>query len=234
VFIRRIPGWQVGPTIEVRGEAVFPGFYPIVKDSTTLKMILVEAGGFTKEALIGEAKLIRKREAQVEDKEFDRLKAMTRDDMSKLEYEYFVMKQNTLDIQEIVVDFNKLMNRGDRSQDVLLQDGDVIYVPQTPKVVMVSGRVGKPGGVVYKENADLKYYISQAGDYAWDADGRRTKVIKVTGEILDDEDVGRFVPGDRVWVPRRSEHDYWQIFRDVMMVAGQIATMYLVIHTVVQ
>jgi hypothetical protein len=32
-------------------------------------------------------------------------------------------------------------------------------------------------------------------------------------------------------VPRKADHDYWQIFRDVMLVAGQVATMYLVIHT---
>ncbi len=231
VFIRRIPGWRVGPKVEVRGEVQFPGFYPIVKDSTTLKMVLTLAGGFTREALIGEAKLLRKREAVVEDKEFDRLKTMTRDDMSKLEYEYFVMKQNSADVQEVVVDFDKLMNQSDRSQDVQLQDDDVIYIPQTPKVVLISGRVGKPGGVVYKENEKMSYYIEQAGGYTWDADGRRTKVIKVTGEILDDEDVDRFVPGDRVWVPRKADHDYWQIFRDVMLVAGQVATMYLVIHT---
>ena len=55
--------------------------------------------------------------------------------------------------------------------------------------------MGKPGGVVFKENEKLSYYIDLAGGYTWDADGRRTKVIKVTGEILDDEDVDRFVPG---------------------------------------
>ncbi len=231
LFVRRIPGWRVGQNVELRGEIKFPGLYPIVKDSSTLRMLLTEAGGFTNEALVGEAKLIRKREAVVEDKEFLRLKNMARDEMSKLEYEYFVMKQNNADIQEIVVDFNRLMLQNDRSQDVFLEDGDLIYVPQTPKVVMISGRVSKPGGVVFQPNANLEHYIRQAGGYTWDADGRRTKVIKVTGEICDDEEVHTFVPGDRIWVPRKADHNYWQIFRDVMLVAGQIATMYLVIHT---
>lgn len=231
LFVRRIPGWRVGQNVELRGEVKFPGLYPIVKDSSTLKMLLTEAGGFTDEALVGEAKLIRKREAVVEDKEFLRLKNMARDEMSKLEYEYFVMKQNNADIQEIVVDFHRLMFENDRSQDVFLEDGDLIYIPQTPKVVMISGRVSKPGGVVFQPNANLEHYIRQAGGYTWDADSRRTKVIKVTGEICDDEEVHTFVPGDRIWVPRKADHNYWQIFRDIMLVAGQIATMYLVIHT---
>lgn len=231
VFIRRVPEWEVGPTVELRGEAKFPGMYAIVKDSTTLYMVLMRAGGFTKNALIGEAKLIRRRELPVEDKEFERLKSMTRDQMSELEYEYLVMKQNSANVNEIVVDFDKLLNRGDRTQDVKLLDGDVIVIPETPRVVLVTGCVGKPGGVVYRAGAELAYYIAQAGGYSWDADGRRTKVIKVTGEIKDDEDVNAFSPGDRIWVPRQAEHDYWQIFRDIMMVAGQVATMYLVIHT---
>jgi protein involved in polysaccharide export with SLBB domain len=231
VFIRREPDWEVGPTVEIRGQVKFPGMYAMIKDSTTLYMVLQRAGGFTQNALIGEAKLIRRRELPVEDKEFERLKSMTRDQMSELEYEYLVMKQNSANVNEIVVDFDKLVNKGDRTQDVKLMDGDVIVIPETPRVVLVTGCVGKPGGVVYREGAEMSYYISQAGGYSWDADGRRAKVIKVTGEIKDDEDVDNFLPGDRIWVPRQAEHDYWQIFRDIMMVAGQVATMYLVIHT---
>jgi protein involved in polysaccharide export with SLBB domain len=231
VFVRRIPDWQLGLLAEVRGEARFPGFYPIVKDSTWLSDVLQQAGGFTKDALLSEAKLIRHREPVLQDKEFERLKALTRDEMSDLEYEYFVMKQNSADVSEINVDFAKLVTRGDKSQDVILEDGDVITIPKSPRVVLVTGRVGKPGGVLYNSKADVGYYIAQAGGYSWDADRSRTKVIKVTGEIRDDEDIKSFSPGDRIWVPRKPDRDYWQIFRDTIMVAGQVATIYLVIHT---
>ncbi len=231
VFVRRIPDWQVGLIVEVRGEVKFPGNYPIVKDSTKLSDVLRQAGGFTPEALIGEAKLIRRREPVLEDKEFERLKSLTKDEMSNLEYEYFVMKQNTADVSEVNVDFYRLMVQGDKSEDVVLEDGDIIHIPRSPRVVMVSGRVAKPGGVLYEANASLKYYITKAGGYSWDADGDRTKVIKVTGEIIDDEDVQTFSPGDRIWVPRKPDRNYWQIFRDTILVAGQVATIYLVIRT---
>ena len=42
-------------------------------------------------------------------KEFERLKEMSRDQMSNLEYDYMVMKENTSDIGQIVVDFYKLV-----------------------------------------------------------------------------------------------------------------------------
>jgi len=230
VFIRRIPEWKVGPMVEVRGEVIFPGFYSIIEDTTLLSQILGKCGGFTQDALISEAKLIRRSEVLPEDKEFERLKEMGRDEMSRLEYEYLVMKQNSSGVNEIVVDFYKLAVKKDSRQDVALRDGDMIVVPRTPRVVMVTGRVARPGGILYQSGANLKYYINQAGGYSWDADARRTKVIQSNGAIEDDEDVDTFVAGDRIWVPRKQDHNYWQIFRDTIMVVGQIAAIFLVIQ----
>jgi protein involved in polysaccharide export with SLBB domain len=233
VFIRRIPEWQVGPAVTLRGEFTFPGVYAIVKDSTTLSDIVHQSGGLTPDAYVREAKLIRMSEPLIEDKEFERLKTMARDEMSNLEYEYFVMKQNTSEMREIVVDFYKLLRNNDKSEDVILEDGDIIDIPKRPKVVLVSGCVAKPGGIVFKENTNLKYFIQKAGGYSWDADPKRTKVIKATGEIKDDEDVDKLMPGDRIWVPRKPDRNFWQIFRDVILTTGQIATIYLVIQNAV-
>ena len=233
VFIRRIPEWQVGPVVEIRGEVVFPGFYPIVRDSTTLFEVLTKTGGFTEDAHVQEASLSRRREPVVEDKEFERLKEMTRDQMSDLEYEYFVMKQNTADVREIVVDFQALMLGGEKDKDVVLEDGDLITIPKKPRAVLVTGRVSKPGGIMFRPDADLRYYIDEAGGFTWDADKKRIKVIKVTGEIKEDEDNRGFFPGDRIWVPRQPDRNYWLIFRDLIMVTGQIAAIYLVILTAI-
>ncbi len=232
VFVREIPKWQVGPTVEVRGEVMYPGLYAIVKDSTTLSEIMAKCGGFTEEALIREARLIRKSTPALMDKEYERLKTMTRDQMSDLEYDYLVMKENSREIGRIVVDFYKLVVKHDRREDVVLEDGDVIEVPKAPVVVGVTGRVARPGGIVHVPGAKVGYYVNQAGGFAWDANKRKTKVIKVTGEVLDDEDVKELVPGDIIYVPRRRPRDYWGLFRDVMLVASQIATVALVVDNV--
>ncbi|MDZ7413210.1 MAG: SLBB domain-containing protein, partial [candidate division KSB1 bacterium] len=233
VFVREIPKWQVGPTVEVRGEVMYPGIYAIVKDSTTLSQVMAKCGGFTDEALIREARLIRKSTPPLLDKEYERLKSMTRDQMTDLEYDYLVMKENSREIGRIVVDFYKLVVKHDLREDVVLEDGDVIEVPKAPVVVGVTGRVARPGGIVHVPRAKVGYYIAQAGGFAWDANKRKTKVIKVTGEVLDDEDVKELVPGDIIYVPRRRPRDYWGLFRDVMLVASQIATVALVIDNVV-
>ena len=227
VIIRQIPEWMVGPSIEIKGEVMFPGSYSITKDSTTISDILTLAGGFTTDAFLREAKLIRPSIPIQYDPELDRLKNLTCDQMTDLEYEYLVMKQNQ-DTKLIVVDFYKLWIQKDKSQDIILEPGDIMEIPETPQVVQVTGRVSKPGGVLFKQDMDIKYYIQKAGGTTWDANRRKTKVIKSTGEILDDEDVKTLNLGDVIWVPRKPDRDLWQIFRDTIMVVGQIATIYLV------
>lgn len=230
VFIRRIPNWEMGPTVQMQGEVQFPGIYPITKDSTYLSAIIRSAGGPTQNALLREARLMRKQAVIPEDKEFQRLSRMQAADMSESEYEYFVMKQNTRDIKEIVVDFQKLILEQDSTEDILLKDQDAIYIPPKPHVVFVTGRVSQPGGVLYHPGRSINYYISKAGGYTWDAAKRRAKVIKLSGMILDKNQVSSLDPGDRIWIPRKKEIDVWQAFQDIVMVMGQLATVYLVLR----
>ncbi|MCG8608215.1 SLBB domain-containing protein, partial [bacterium] len=231
VFIRQIPEWEVGLTVEVRGEVMFPGTYAIVKDETHLSEILAKTGGFTEEAFLQEATVTRPANRNVVDKEHERLKEMRRDEMTDLEYQYLVMRQNTANVEHVVVDFEKLVNEKDHTQDIILEDGDIIDVPKAPKVVMVTGRVAHAGGVTYTAGANLKYYLSRAGGASWDADLKKTKVIKNTGEVLDDEDVNNFRPGDTIWVPRKPDKNIWPVVVQTISVAAQLASIYLIIDT---
>jgi protein involved in polysaccharide export with SLBB domain len=230
VFIRKIPKWEIGAIVEVQGEVKFPGIYPIKEDSTWLSEILNQCGGFTEEALIREATVIRISSRVFIDKEYERLKTMTRDEMSESEYQYFVMKQNLRDVGQVLIDFHKLAIEKDRSEDIYLKNGDIIQVPRSPVVVQVTGRVSRPGGVLYKKGKKLSYYLKKAGGTTWDANARNTKVTKVTGEILNYNDVDELVAGDIIWVPPKTHRDWWTFFRDTMTVFAQIATIYLIIQ----
>ncbi len=234
VFIRRIPEWEVGPTVEVRGEVNFPGIYAITKDSTRLSEIIDKAGGFTEKALIRDASLIRPSVKTMPDSEFERLMKLTPDQMSKNEYQYLVMKQNAQDITTVVVDFYKVCVLKNRSDDPILEDGDIINVPRAPRVVYVTGRVAKPGGVVYKPNKKIKYYLQQAGGLAWDAKASGTKVIKINGAILEDEKVKNLEAGDIIWVPRKPDRNWWGLFNQTITILAQLATIYLIVDNVIK
>jgi protein involved in polysaccharide export with SLBB domain len=234
VFIRQIPDWETGLLVDVQGEVVFPGKYPIAKEQTYLSEIIDKAGGFTKEAFPQEAVVIRPSTRVKFDKEFERLASMKREEMSDLEYQYLVMRQNSVDVEEIVVDFEKLVFQGDKTQDIVLEKGDIIRVPKAPKVVTVTGRVSKPGGVTYTSGQNLAYYLAQAGGPSWDASLSKTKVIKVTGEVIDDEAIKEFEPGDIIWVPRKSDVKIWPTVIQTVAVVAQVASILFIIDTAIE
>jgi protein involved in polysaccharide export with SLBB domain len=103
--------------------------------------------------------------SRVEDKEYERLKEMTRDQMSNAEYEYFVMKQTPRRSRDRGR-FYKLMITGDRSEDVVLLNGDQIVIPQKP-IRLWSPAGGKSRRHSLQTGADLKYYVARAGGYTW-------------------------------------------------------------------
>lgn len=232
LLVRHIPGWHPEHLVEVQGEVYFPGHYSIEKDKTYLSEVIERAGGFKPDASLSEAKLIRTLYEEALDPEFERLKMMQVADMSEQEYEYFKIKSREF-LDVVVVDFEKLFLFKDRSQDVLLKHSDIIDIPTIRKTVDVSGQVKDPGAVQYKPGKKLSYYIDQAGGYNWNARKSRIRVIKgSTGQWLKPGKVKRIEPGDTILVPEKPERQYWEVFKDFVAVAANVATVILVIQQV--
>jgi protein involved in polysaccharide export with SLBB domain len=82
----------------------------------------------------------------------------------------------TRDAESVDIDLEAaLKNPADRN-NVPLQAGDVIIIPEFDPVVLVRGAVGSPTAVLYRKGADLEYYIASAGGYARNADKGRVFV----------------------------------------------------------
>jgi protein involved in polysaccharide export with SLBB domain len=234
IFIRHIPDWNLGPLVEIRGEVQFPGKYPIARDRTTLEEIIALAGGFTPRALLREARLLRPAiHSQVMQS------AVTGDSMpperlTKAEYDDFVMRRDLANLNQVSVNFHKLFAAGDRTFDVILQPNDVIHVPRIDSLIYVSGRVGLPGGVPFVSGKGAGYYILKAGGVTHDAVRGKAKVIRASGEVVDDDDASKLEPGDAIWVPRKGDRSRWDTFRDIITVLAQLATIYVVIDRATQ
>ena len=59
VYVRYVPGFELQQNVVIEGEVVVPGEYALIKDNETVKEIIDRAGGLTKEAFPGAAKLYR-------------------------------------------------------------------------------------------------------------------------------------------------------------------------------
>jgi len=231
VFIRSIPKFHEKKQATILGEVLYPGVYAIQEGKTKLSDLVSLAGDFTPLSSLAEAEMIRQTPEQVVDLEFERLKKMDVADMSKTEYEYFKVKSREKP-GRVACDFEKLFVSHQAKQDILLKDGDIINIPAKSLVIKVSGNVVNPGLIEYEPGEDYTYYIKKAGGFSFKARKGKVRIIKaVTGEWVKPGKSKRIDPGDTVWIPEKPDRDYWGFFKDVMIVLGNVATIYLVVKS---
>jgi polysaccharide export outer membrane protein len=81
----------------------------------------------------------------------------------------------------IPVDFTKLMQTGDVSQNLKLEPGDSVVAPLA-NFVYVQGEVKIPGAVKYTQDLTILMAISQAGGFTPGAAGGRVDILRGKGE----------------------------------------------------
>ncbi len=224
VIVRQLPEYYINRYVKIEGFVRYPGWYKIIKDSTTLKDIINEAGGFLKEASLTEASLTRTIGTNTPDPEFERLKQMVRADMTDDEYDYLKAKSREHP-GRVVVDFEKLFLKNDLNEDVVLKREDVIKIPEAKNYITLLGQVVNPGKIIFKEGLTIDDYIKLAGGFGWKAVEDEVRVVKArTGEWVEADDVDSLRPGDSIWVPEEPQGPkFWEVFTSVLQVTGQIA-----------
>ncbi len=189
-----------------------------------------EGGGFTDEASLADAEIIRVSIDEVFDPEFERLKTIPVADMTDMEYEYFKTKSREKSV--VVVDFPALFEKDDKSQDVYIRNGDLISIPKKLKTVKVSGQVVHPGLFDFEAGKDYRYYVELAGGYNFNAQRGKIRVIRAaTGKWIKPNSETQIYIGDTIFIPEKPEKDYWELYKDILIVLGQTATLIFIVTT---
>ncbi len=76
-------------------------------------------------------------------------------------------------------DLYDLLVKGDKSKDVHLESGDVIYIPHVGPLVAISGSVNTPAIYEMKDNSTLSDLIQDAGDLSSVADTNRITIDRI-------------------------------------------------------
>ncbi|HOC89615.1 MAG TPA: SLBB domain-containing protein, partial [bacterium] len=230
LFVRFQYKFHETRNIEIEGEVLYPGFYALEEGEIRLSEMIERAGGFSSEASLKNAYIQRRAQEDVLDPEFERLKKMSVLEMTESERDYFKIKSRER-TGGMGVDFVALFEKGDKSQDVILRDHDLIHIPAQEMTVKVTGQVLNPGLYPYKPDMNVKHYLTEAGGFNWNARKSRVRLIRSqTGEWAKPDDDTAVEIGDTIFIPEKPERDYWQLSRDLIAVAAQLATIFLVIY----
>lgn len=223
----------------VLGEVIRPGLYPITLNSTKLSDVIPQTGGFTPNAYLSTSELYRKidtlfLQSKMRDTVENLFTQRLNDVISNKDEKEYFENETKAKIGRVNVDFEKLFVKGDNNQDVILRNGDIIYIADNKKQVYVYGQVNSPGYVPYIEGADYSFYIDKAGGFGERADESEVRVIKFkTREWLEPDDA-RIESNDFVYVPKIIKRDFAYDIDLIAKVASVIVSVITLALLVIQ
>ena len=113
-----------------------------------------------------------------------------------------------------------LANR-ESAMETLLQDGDVLVVPERSSIVMVHGDVTRPTAVVYDRDSKVRDYVELAGGTIQDGN-ERILLLRQDGTFVRG-DRARPQPGDEILVLPKVGAKNVEIARGISQILFQIA-----------
>ncbi len=231
LYVYYIPEYHLQHEAAIMGEVQRPGVYPISEGRDRLSRLVGSAGGFQPAADLSAIRVHRRNPATGEkDPELDRLLRLSRNELTATEYE--VLRSKLAARQEAFrVDWKRL--QADRDLDLLLFDGDTVFVERLVSSIRVDGEVQRPGMLNYAAGRSIQDYVRQAGGYtnrAWQGKVRVTRAV--TGQTLLARNVRSLDPGDFIWVPEKPDVTAWEHTRDILTALAQVATVIIAIQSV--
>jgi protein involved in polysaccharide export with SLBB domain len=83
----------------------------------------------------------------------------------------------------VAINLHKIMMHPRSSDDLILEEGDVLSIPKMPETVSVTGEVLMPAMIRYQKGKSLQYYIKHSGGFSSKALERKTYVIYPNGSM---------------------------------------------------
>ena len=81
------------------------------------------------------------------------------------------------------LDLTRVLRDKHHRDNVVLADGDSLYIPAYTPTVRVEGEVASPRSVTYAQGQGLDYYLSAAGGVSFRGDNRRVYVQQPNGNV---------------------------------------------------
>ncbi|WNJ96478.1 SLBB domain-containing protein [Vibrio ruber] len=223
IVVQRKTNWKTNNIVEIQGEVMHPGSYTI-NQGETISDLVQRAGGLSQfaypQGAVFSREVLRLQEEQ-------RMKMVTnnlRQEIASLTLrrqssaatytssptEAMKVVDDLLDIPAVgrlVIDLPNIL-LGNAQDDVMLEDGDKLYIPPRRNTISVLGQVQIASNFTFKPGMSVEKYINLAGGEKKQADTDRVYVIRANGAVMLPNQSHWFVrsekslePGDTIVVP---------------------------------
>ena len=190
VFVRKNPTFELQQNISLEGEVKYPGNYPRLNKHETLSSFITRAGGLKENANLSGAILYRNKSIGIRPGAFLKVENIKylKDSLGKI-VDSVVYNPN----EPVSIDLYRALKYKNSKYDLVLQENDVIFVPEINPLINVKGAVQSSLKLYFdKEHSNLSYYIDKAGGYSIHPWRKRIYVTYANGTSKRTKNFGFF------------------------------------------
>lgn len=212
IIVKTIPGYSQQRSVLVLGEVKSPGRYGLEKSGDRISDVLKRVGGFKSSADSTSITIRRSTKSNLtvaeKEKLFQRILNINPDSISQNQR----LKDDLYKTYDLIsVNLGTALTHPESSENLALEEGDVLTIDRNTNLVKVSGEVYYPTIVPFKSNENLKYYVQQAGNFTSYARKSGALVIHPDGKA---ESVKHFLwfksypsvsPRSEIFVPQKQK-----------------------------
>ena len=206
IHVRKSPAFSTARGITIDGEVNFEGSYTLENKQMRLSDAVKMAGGVTDAAYLRGARLVRR----MNDEERMRQQATLEAVRNILTERGDSIAGSRLQLGEtyvVGIELDKAVQNPGGVNDMLLREGDRLYVPEYNATVKVSGDVFFPNTVAYLEGKGYKHYVEQAGGFGHRAKKSKTFIVYQNGTIGVASKGAKPEPGCEIVVPSKKQRN---------------------------
>ncbi len=225
LYVRRPTNYARTEVVNVSGEVNLAGPYAL-HTGETLASVLARAGGMTSFADSSTINIDRRELASPAN---DEVYGLQRLDPARL-------RDSDLELTRLVAAgragrFTVDLVREPGARNTVLRDGDRVEIARAAQQLRLAGEVRRPGLFPFTPGKAISDYVEMAGGYTRHADRGHVRVSKPRGwHTVEGQDGSPLEQGDVVWVFAKPRTQSWARLRDIVGIAAQLATVYLVIR----
>lgn len=235
VYVRYSPGYKEQQVIRIDGEITFAGDYVLAVKNSRLSDIVAKAGGITPDAYVKGASLKRK----LTEDEMRRLETLLELSSNKQSRDSVALSLENIKDYSVGIDLEKALANPGTAHDVVLRDGDKLYIPQLQSTVKINGAVTYPNSVTYTKGMSVGDCLSQAGGYN-DIARKYPIVIYMNGKVATTKKSFIFFkrypkiePGCEIVVPTKTQRDRKTGLAEVLSIASSTTSMAAMVTSII-
>ena len=214
IFIKNKSGYTIQRSVLVLGEVKSPGRYGLIRSGDRISDVINRTGGFKASADSSSLTIRRAVKNTLTTSEREKLfRRILNIDADSLAQDSRLKDEIYKSYDLISINLKQALQEPGKSENLALEDGDVLTIERSSNLVKVSGEVYFPTIIPYRKGENLKYYVQQAGNFMPTARKTGALVIQPDGKA---QSVKHFLwfkfypdvtPRSEIFVPQKMKNN---------------------------